>query len=178
MKSTIDWGLTPCYITGDSWYSSVENLKHIKKEGLGFILDSDFAHSPVWLRVFGYVRLFRTRLKDQVRYYVLFEPTDSDDSNKPDVTSLIVHFGFLHSVHWCIERFHRALKQVCSIEKFQVRRKRLVLNHVFASILGFIYLSTMVTTMYRWHSKLFRPVVAKVCYEVDSQWAHLRSALA
>lgn len=200
LSEVLDWGLKPSYVTGDSWYCSVENLKHIKKEGLGFMFgvksnrtvsinkgewkqvqalsDSDFVHSPVWLRDFGYVRLFRTRLKDQVRHYVLFEPTDPNDSNKLDETSLIVHFGFLHSVHWRIEQFHRALKQVCSIEKFQVRRKRLVLNHVFASILGFVYLSTMVKSMYRWHAKLFRPVVAKVCYEVDSQWVHLRPALA
>ena len=34
-----------------------------------------------------------------------------------------IDFKRVHDAHWCIERFHRAIKQVCNIECFQVRNK-------------------------------------------------------
>ena len=33
----INWGLKPRLVTGDSWYSGVENLKFIKNQKLGFL---------------------------------------------------------------------------------------------------------------------------------------------
>lgn len=193
LDEVLDWGLSASYVTGDSWYSPTKNLKSIKYRGLGFMFaiksnrivsvtrgtwqqvqtlpDGSFSHQPVWLKDFGFVRLFRTHLKDQVRHYVLFNP---NDSHHEEDGLFITSFNYLHDIHWKIEQFHRALKQLCSVEKFQVRRKRLILNHVFASLLGFVYLSTMQTSMYRWRFELFRPIVAKVCSLVDSQWSHLR----
>ena len=35
-------------------------------------------------------------------------------------------FNRIHGFHWNIERFHRAAKQLCSIEKFQVRNNNSV----------------------------------------------------
>ena len=37
LDEVLAWGLIPSYITGDSWYSSKENLKHIKHAELGFM---------------------------------------------------------------------------------------------------------------------------------------------
>ena len=31
LNEVITWEIKPSHITGDSWYSSKENLKHIKK---------------------------------------------------------------------------------------------------------------------------------------------------
>ncbi|WP_420868545.1 transposase [Acinetobacter towneri] len=45
-------------------------------------------------------------------------------------------FHELHSSHWKIEQYHRVIKQVCHIEKFQVRRSKLILNHIFFSLDG------------------------------------------
>ena len=33
----ISWGVKPRMVTGDSWYSQVENLKFLKNQKLGFL---------------------------------------------------------------------------------------------------------------------------------------------
>ena len=42
----------------------------------------------------------------------------------------------LHSSHWKIEQYHRVIKQVCHIEKFQVRRSKLIFESYFCSLDG------------------------------------------
>ena len=101
LDEVLTWGLKPSYITGDSWYSSKENLKHIKNAELGFMfaikanrtvsiaqgtwqqvqsIDSiPKAGLKVWLKDFGFVTLYRHHFKDQVRHYVKFEPTPKND---------------------------------------------------------------------------------------------------
>lgn len=37
LNEVITWEIKPSHITVDSWYSSKENLKHIKKAELGFM---------------------------------------------------------------------------------------------------------------------------------------------
>jgi hypothetical protein len=32
------WGLTPKFVTGNSWYSSRENLQFLKNKELGFLM--------------------------------------------------------------------------------------------------------------------------------------------
>ena len=38
LSEVVAWGLRPSYVTGDSWYSSKENLKFMKKQELGFMI--------------------------------------------------------------------------------------------------------------------------------------------
>ena len=38
LSEVVAWGLRPRYVTGDSWYSSKENLKFLKKQELGFMI--------------------------------------------------------------------------------------------------------------------------------------------
>ena len=49
----------------------------------------------------------------------------------------------MHAAHWSIERYHRALKQVCHIEHFQVRGSNQIKNHIFCAIKGFVQLEFM-----------------------------------
>ena len=49
----------------------------------------------------------------------------------------------LHQHHWAMKEYHRALEQLCHIERFQVRGKQLVRNHTFAAIFGYTCLKTM-----------------------------------
>ena len=37
MREIREWGLKPAWVTGDSWYSSLENLKFLRNEGVGFL---------------------------------------------------------------------------------------------------------------------------------------------
>ena len=71
----------------------------------------------------------------------------------------------MHDQHWQIEQYHRLLKQVCNIERFQVRSKQAIGNHIFASLCSFIQLQKMrVTQMidnaYKWRRELYSEVVA------------------
>ena len=43
-------------------------------------------------------------------------------------------FKALHSIHWGIECYHRAIKQVCGIERFMVRTSEAIRTHFFSAI--------------------------------------------
>ena len=198
LDEVLAWGLIPSYITGDSWYSSKENLKHIKHAELGFMFAvkanrtvsikqgewlqvQQIDHVPktgleVWLKDFGFVTLYRHHFKDQVRHYVKFEPKPKDsEPNSPVFTSL--DFEYLHDCHWQIETYHRTIKQCCSIEKFQLRRERKIRNHVFSALMAFVYLKQQLSlgfsSVYAWVSHLFTPVVAQMSRQVADDLFYL-----
>ena len=57
------------------------------------------------------------------------------------------------------------LKQVCNIERFQVRGKVPILNHIFAALSSFVALQKMqfrqtIVNAYQWKCELFTDVVA------------------
>lgn len=141
------WGLKPGVVTGDSWYSCINNLKMVKNHQLGLLfaiesnrlvsvekgqwtqvqalIDIPLDGLTVWLRSFGLVKLFRTQLKDQLRHYVVLMPDSSHQEAFKEKS-----FQALHDNHWKIEQYHRMIKQVCHIESFQVRGKIPILNHI------------------------------------------------
>ena len=173
------WGLKPAFVTGDSWYSCTTNLKVIKNHQTGFVFavetnrtvslvngrwqqvqDLDIPDNglEVFLKDFGKVALFRTMLKDQRRHYVVYLPEEvpfeRDDFSK------------IHDQHWQIEQYHRAIKQVCHIEHFQVRSEQPVRNHIFAAILAFVYLQKMqmareIMNIYQHQRELFKEPLIK-----------------
>ncbi len=60
---------------------------------------------------------------------------------------------------------HRMIKQVCNIEKFQVRGKVPIRNHIFVALCAYIHLQKMQFTYviqhaYAWKRNLFKDVVA------------------
>jgi len=188
LKEVIEWGLVPAVVTGDSWYSSVSNLKTIRDHGLGlqFAIEANRTVSAkegtwtqvqsleipedgllVWLRDFGRVKLFRTHLKDQKRHYIVSLP---EDKNVDNPTSNIEKFKFKdfekwHDDHWTIEQYHRAIKQVCNIESFQVRSGAAVKNHIFAAICGYVELQRLcavdiIRNCYALQRDLFSDIIA------------------
>ncbi|PZO11655.1 MAG: IS701 family transposase, partial [Leptolyngbya foveolarum] len=85
----IAWGLEPAWVTGDSWYSSLENLKFLRNEGVGFLFgiannrrvsvergetlpvkDVEIPEDGlmVYLKAFGWVRVFCQPFKNEPRY--------------------------------------------------------------------------------------------------------------
>ncbi len=177
LSEVLQWGIEPAFVTGDSWYSSVKNLKTIKHHQTGFMfaieqnrklslekgkwqqaqsLDVPDDGLEVWLKDFGKVKLFRTTLKNQHRYYVVYLPEEKLFQG-PD-------FESIHKQHWQIEQYHRAIKQICHIEHFQVRRERPIKNHIFASLLSFVYLQKMqleqeFINIYQHQRELFKETV-------------------
>jgi Transposase DDE domain len=54
-------------------------------------------------------------------------------------------FQELHSIHWGIECYHRAIKQVCGIDLFMVRTSEAIKTHFFSAIRAFTQLELMRT---------------------------------
>jgi hypothetical protein len=194
LTEVLAWGLEPAFVTGDSGYSCVSNLKRIKNHQLGllFALESNRLVSVekgtcvqvqqldipedglvVWLKNFGYVKVFRTPLKDQLRHYMSSLPNE-DQLASFDRKA----FAEQRDRHWQIEPYHRAIKQVCNIEHFQVRSKGAIKNHLFAAICGFVQLqklSTMalINNSYSLQRNLFNDVIASFMGTFMPSMGHL-----
>ena len=128
ITEVLDWGLKPKTMTTDAWYSSQENLKLLKNKQLGFLTGvarnlscsvdgKNFTQVQnleipeygliVYLKNFGQVRVFRRSFKNETsRYYIIYTP----EKNTLESISR-TEFKELHSIHWGIECYHRAIKQ-------------------------------------------------------------------
>ena len=84
------------------------------------------------------VKVCRQVYKNAYRYYIM---STAKLDNLENVTW--TDFQRVHDSHWSIERFHRAIKQVCNIEKFQVRNENPIKNHIYCSIKAFVKLELM-----------------------------------
>lgn len=58
-------------------------------------------------------------------------------------------FRHVHRQHWGIECYHRALKQVCHAERFFVRWKQAIRNHLFCALRAFCQLEVR-----RWRGEI------------------------
>ena len=136
------------------------NLKFLRKQELGFMmgiaknrqvsiikgkyqsvesLEIGDNGIIVYLKEFGEVKVFKKHFRNgMIRFYILFCP-ESQDLTETDKTLFIQ----LKTTHWIIECYHRALKQLCSINKFIVRKSEAILTHFFSSLRAFIKLELM-----------------------------------
>ena len=126
-----------CSINGRD-YTQVKNLE-IPDEGLIVHLKS-FGKVKVFQKVFKNVRVASRR--EDKRYYIIFLP---DEDALVAITR--VEFKALHSTHWGIECYHRAIKQVCGIEQFMVRTTEAIKTHFFSAIRAFTQLELMRAAM-------------------------------
>jgi len=183
LTEVISWGLSPKTVTGDAWYSGLMNLKHVRKHGLDFLFGiekdrlislekgsyiqvSEMPEFPedgkiVYLKEYGNVRVFRQLFKEAYRYYIMGVANLSDLEN-----IAYADFKVAHDSHWQIECYHRALKQVCNIEKFQVRKSNAIKNHVYCALCAFCKLEIMkvkqiVANWYQVQRQLFNEVIAE-----------------
>ncbi len=141
LDEVLAWGLEPAMVTGDSWYSGVDNLKRIRNHQLGwlFALESNRTVSlekgqwvqvqkldipddglVVWLKQFGHVKLFRTWLKDQPRHYAIFLANEEQLAACDRKT-----FTEQHDKHWHIEQYHRASSRSAILSIFRYVAKLL-----------------------------------------------------
>lgn len=155
------WGLQPQMVTGDSWYSSKENLKFLRNQKLGFMMgiakNCQVARIPEKYTAVknleiprplascssqknrAAVKVFQKKFKnDTERYYIMFWP----DIKENEVITRS-HFLTTHSIHWGIECYHRAIKQLCGIKKSMVRSSPAIVTHFFCSIRAFVQLQLM-----------------------------------
>ena len=191
VNEVLAWGLQPAWITGDSWYASLDNLKCVRHHTLSFMfavernrlvsvkkgtyvqiqsLEVPVSGLKAYLRGFGFVKIFRTVFKNEYRYYIMHTPTPEETDNLT-----YEDFKIIHDSHWNIEQFHRAVKQVCNIETFQVRKTQSIKNHTFCAIRAFVHLEFMRTQelIVNWYGvqrNLFNDVIRAFIQEsIDSQ---------
>lgn len=190
-EQVISWGLKPWLVTGDSWYASLDNLKFLKKKEVGFLFgvakDRTVSNQPhqytqvqsleipksglvTHLKGFGFVKLFRTVFKNEDdRHYIFYltNPKDLEQITRQE-------FQRVHNIHWVIESYHRATKQVCSLERFMVRDTEAIKNHIFCSIRAFVQLEFMrvenlISNWYEVQRKLFKEAIREYILENRAQ---------
>jgi hypothetical protein len=103
--------------------------------------------------------VFSTEFKNGSRYYAQYVPVPESLVNLT-----LFDFKGIHAQHWQIELFHRTLKQVCNIEKFQVRTTKAIVNQVFCAICSFLKLEFMrvdniINNWYQIRRTLFNQVI-------------------
>ncbi|MEB3124219.1 MAG: transposase [Synechococcales bacterium] len=111
------------------------------------------------LKGFGLVKVFRTVFKNEFRHYIIYQP---DPDKIAEITR--TQFMDIHALHWQIESFHRAVKQVANIERFFVRQTVAISNHIFAAISAFVHLQLrcihdLITHCYALKRNLFNDVI-------------------
>lgn len=160
------WGLHPLAFTSDAWYASKANLNGVKNSQIGFLVGVaknrlvrptgksyqrvDTLTIPeqglrVYLKGVGEVKVFCQRFKNEsCRYYLLYFPNTEalNASGKQEEEHL-------HCIHWGIECFHRASKQLCGLQRFRVRLSEAIHTHVFCALRAFVELELQV-----WHQQL------------------------
>lgn len=158
----------------DSWYASMEAMKHIEKLGKIYycpiksnrlVDDSDGISKHVNVKNLSWsettqqegklvhlkkmpkghrVKLFRLVLSTQRTDYVV-----TNDLTQDDLDATKQHCG----IRWNIEQLHRESKQVTGIESCQCRVPRALRNHIACSFLVWIHLK-------RWadkaHTNIYR----------------------
>ncbi len=183
IEEVIKWGVKPSCITTDCWYSSKKNLKFFKEKELNFqvgiaknrqvklekglyqrVEDLDIPGDGliVTIKEFGLVKVFKRTFKNgSCRYYATFRANKTEliDWNR-------FEFRELQGIHWGIECYHRALKQLCGLSKFQVRTTEAIVTHIFCSLRAFCQLEIMriQSTIESWYS-LQRELSLKVARE-------------
>ncbi|MEO0331207.1 MAG: transposase [Bacteroidota bacterium] len=160
-------GLRPAWITADSWYSSLDNLKFLRNLEIGIYMGLEknriVSNQPsiyeqigqvaippeglyTHLKGFGFVQVFQTVAQNgDVRYYMIYKP--QADSSQPELISREL-FEQVRLHHWHVESFFRCIKQCCQAEKFFVRQTQAIKTHLFCVMRAFQKLASLTHSRY------------------------------
>ncbi len=166
VEEVLAWGVKPKVVTTDAWYASKANLNLLRHRQLGFVvgvaknrlvkigqgqyqrIDSlEISEDGLLMHLKGVAQLkgFCRKNKDgSCRYYLLYLP-DSEALAAAGKQEL----EHCHSIHWGIECFHRAAKQLCGLQRFRVRLSEAIHTHIFCSLTAFIELE-----LRRWRQQI------------------------
>ncbi len=144
-------GFDPEYVAFDSWYTALDNLKHVRSMGWRWfarmkgnrLVDPGYSGNVpissleipsggrvVHLKGYGMVRVFKAVPKDgDVEYYA----TDNLEMKEKEREEL-------SDQAWGIEVYHRGIKQCCGVERSQVRGALKQLAHISLSLRAFLRL--------------------------------------
>ncbi len=142
-------GFCPECVLFDSWYSSLDNLKLIRKldwlwltrltptrlvdpdgDGNRCLSEVNIEEkgSLVHLKAYGWIKVFKLVSKEKgIEYWA----TNNLKMNELDRLSL-------SEKGWLIEDYHRGIKQFCGVEKCQARTEKAQRNHILFSLRAFL----------------------------------------
>lgn len=144
-------GFQPHLVAFDNWYSSLDNLKAIRRhewhwltrlkgnrlvnpDGTGNRPLSDVALAPhgtqVHLKGYGFILVFRIDAADGDTEYWATSRLDMTPGQRTEWAGQV----------WTIETYHRGLKQHCGVERCQARSARAQRNHIGWAIRAFLRL--------------------------------------
>ena len=142
-------GFRPKKVLFDNWYSGIDNLKTLRFLKFNWLtrfkknrmvnpdntvnvqiqtLDIPDEGYKVYLKEYGYIRVFRTEVKEGVEVFWATSDTDMGAKERE----------YLQSVSWKIENYHRALKQLCCVQKCIARKETIQRNHILCSLRAFV----------------------------------------
>jgi len=151
LQTAADRGFTPYFVMFDSWYSSTENLKFLRKLGWNWLtqIKKNRSVNPdntenrpvsalmipydgivVHMKKYGFIKVFHSRNKDGKERYWATNVLTMDNTDRKN----------LQAISWSIENYHRELKGLCCVEKCQVRNETGQRNHIHCSLRAFIRL--------------------------------------
>lgn len=177
VSEALAWGLRPAWVTADSWYSSIENLKFLRNKEVGFLVGleknriiSTLPHhyEPVGeaaigeaglhthLKGFDYVNVFRTvDTEGHARHYAVY-----GHGALPTFGLSRAMFIEVKRQHWHIEQTFRAVKQLTHAGHFFVRRTQAIQTHLFCVLRALQRLilwakDNIIQSIYKIHDQLF-----------------------
>jgi hypothetical protein len=178
VKECLQWGIHPAWVTADSWYASIENLKFLRNMEVGVMMgleanrivstmphtyekigqienipeDGLFTH----LKGFDFIKVFRTvDTEGHARHYGMYLP---DKQNCQHIRK--EDFKQVKQQHWHIEECFRTIKQQCHAQNFFLRNTQGIQNHIFCVLRAFQRLTWMendkiIYNVYALQRKLF-----------------------
>jgi putative transposase len=144
-------GLEPRYVCFDSWYSSLENLNLIRKQGWQWLTrlkgnrvvnpdgsgnravepcDIRTGGTRVHLKGYGFILVFRIDAPDgDTEYWASSDLMITEEERSEGARQV-----------WTIETYHRDLKQFCGVERCAARSARAQRNHIGWAIRAYLRL--------------------------------------
>lgn len=144
-------GFTPEYVCFDSWYSSLANLKllrrlgwqwltrlkgnrHVNPDGLGNRALAECEIAPTGTRLhlkgYGFILVFRIDTPDGDTQYWATDDVHMSSERRTETARRI----------WTVETYHRDIKQFCGIERCMVRSARGQRNHIGCALRTYLRL--------------------------------------
>lgn len=179
-REVFHWGLKPAFVTMDSWYSSIANLKFLRNQEVGIVTglennrivsttphhyeqlqDLDIPQGGLYIHLkgFDFIKVFRTvDTDDHVRHYGVYLA----DTEQLKATNR-ERFKSLKKQHWQIEALFGAAKQLVHAGHFFVRRTEAIQTHLFCVLRAFQKLMLMakdeiICSLYSLKNQLFLQV--------------------
>jgi putative transposase len=144
-------GFRPARVLFDGWYSSLDNLKHLRALGWSWLTrlkanrlvnkdrqgerplsrtDISPEGTEVWLKGYGLVKVYKIVAPDgDIAYWATSDLTMTDLTRQQ-----------MAEYSWGIETYHRGIKQCTEVERCQARSAKAQRNHIGLALRAFLRL--------------------------------------